>query len=256
MKSFIAAATLLTAALAAPAAKRSEYDIEVTLTNDYFGRSLSRRLPSGNYPNSIKLNFDDPDFLIDGAVKASSVTLEDIKKDGKRVSCNIVSGGQAAFIDTDHTYASLRNFVGAEKEGVDLSATGATIACTVEGEVINTPKVRRSEFDLEVALYDDQHGTTVIKGVPSGNYDNSVSAIYGDSNLVWDGRIKATSIELKTNWIEEGGRSVSCWFKLGDKTVEINSDRPYADIDDIPGANVVDVTDAKLACYVEGEQIN
>jgi hypothetical protein len=259
MKTFTTAISLLTtAALAAPT-RRSEYDITLTLTNDFAGKSSTRSIASGNYPNSIPLNWgQDTTFLTDGSVKASSIILNDIAKSGKRVDCTVVSGTTSFPLNTEQNWLSLKSIAGANGLA-DLTASSATVACTVQGETISSRSAaapaKRSEFDIKVKLTNDKTGASFAAAAPSGNFDNSVSGLFAGSELEVDGRIQASSAELKTVFIE-GDRAINCQFKIGGAVVAFSNLATWVDLDGVPGAGLVDLTDAKLACLVEGEVIS
>jgi hypothetical protein len=243
MKStMIAALPLFAVALAAPT-RRSEYDISITLINDQSGAGIAQRVPSGGHPISIN--------GIWGPIQASSAQLNDVNPNGRHVYCEFVVGDDSYELTTEKTWVDLDGVSGPGL--VDLAA--ATVSCYVDGEKLANENVRRSEFDINVTLFNDQTGANDVRGVPSGGYDNSITTLFAGSRLDVGGRIKASAAQLATVFIP-GDRRIDCQFKLGGRVVAFSNLATWVDLDGVPGAGLVDLTDGKLSCTVAGEQLS
>jgi len=112
---------------------------------------------------------------------------------------------------------------------------------------------RRAEFDIAVKLTNDQSGASAVAYFPSDNAVIPVSSLLSSSPLVAGGRILATSAEMQ-NLAEYGNRDVKCVFSLGGSVVEFSNLATWADLDQVPGAALVDVTDATIACLAGEER--
>lgn len=246
MKTFAAISLgLLSTALAAPAIRRSEYDIPITFTNDQESTPLrvTRSVASGGFANSLEAIF--------GPIEVTSAQLIPPNANVKFIFCELQVDGvyfqlttNKDFVDIDGTPANPK------------SLTGGTVACWVEGE--QSVKIRRSEFDIAVQLFDDSvegNGHNDVRGVPSGGFENSVQAVFAGSRLDVGGRILASSAQLQMPG-QAGDRDINCHFTLVDgSVVYLNQDVNFADLNNVPGAQQVDITDATIACVIEGEQV-
>lgn len=247
MKTFAAISFgLFATALAAPAARRSEYDIPITFTNDQLSTPLrvTGRFPSGGYANSLE--------AILGPIEVTSAQLIPPNANGKFIFCELQVGGayfqlttNKDFVDIDGTPANPQ------------SLAGGTVACWVEAE--HSVKTRRSEFDIAVQLFDDSvagNGRNDVRGVPSGGFENSVKAVFAGSRLDVGGRILASAAQLQMPG-QAGDRDINCHFTLVDgSVVYLNQDVNFADLNNVPGAQQVDITNATIACLVEGEKVS
>lgn len=237
---------LFATAFAAPAVRRSEYDIPVTFTNDQLATPLrvTGRFPSGGYANSLE--------AILGPIEVTSAQLIPPNVNGKFIFCELQVGGAYFQLTTNKDFVDIDGFPANPQ-----SLAGGTVACWVEGEY-SVKKERRSEFDIAVQLFDDSvagNGRNDIRGVPSGSFENSVKAVFAGSKLDVGGRILASAAQLQMPG-QAGDRAIDCHFTLVDgSVVYLNQDVNFADLNNIPGAQQVDITDATITCLVEGEQV-
>jgi hypothetical protein len=256
MKStFITALPLLGAALAAPAVRRSEYDIKITLTNDLSGASATHGVPSGGFNNSVSSIWaQDENFMTEGAIKASSAMLNEVNPNGKFVTCKIrIDGGEPFILSTEQTFVDLDG----TPRAILVDLTEATVSCEVEDEqAVPKLKTKRSEFDISVTLIDDRTGAKAEAKVPSGGSQNAVKSLWRDPGLIVGGRIRATSAQL-THPTVDGDRRIDCSFinSIGGVAFAVfNSLQTWVDLDGIVGPELVDLTNAKIACFVKREQ--
>lgn len=240
MKStIIASLSFFAIALAAPT-RRAEYDISITLFNDQTGAGVQERVPSAGSPISVT--------GIWGPIEASSAQLNDVNPDGKHVSCEFTIGESHFALTTEQTWV---DFDISGPAPVDLSS--ATVSCYVS----STEKARRAEFDINVTLFNDQSGANDVRGVPSGGFENSVKGLFAGSRLDVDGRIIATAAQLATVFVP-GDRKIDCYFKfpVDGRKAEFGNLATWVDLDGVPGAGLVDLTEAKVACVVENEVLS
>jgi hypothetical protein len=134
-----------------------------------------------------------------------------------------------------------------------MKATFFTAAALFSA-ALAAPSAKRSEYDINVTLINDITGATITRGVPSGNYANSISGIYSGTPLVIDGRVKASSAQLAGN-PQVNGKAITCIIAFAGKTLSINNWNTYVDIDGTPVADPQDVTEGTIACSVEGEAL-
>jgi hypothetical protein len=259
MQTFLTLTTLLAAALAAPT-KRSLYDINLVLHNDFTGRSSLRAVASGDYANPIPLNWEtDTAFLTDGHVKASSMTLQGVTSgENVRVECTVSSNGQSFTLNTDTDWVTFRG-IGDAQGLADFSASEATVACLAGEELEGPAKLhKRSEFDVEIKLTNDFTGASATARTPSGGAVLPISALFSGSVLQGeDGLIKASSVEFITTYPNAGTGIVSCGLAAEATSVTVGTQRTFADLDPKVAAGLIDVTEANLACYVfvDGESV-
>lgn len=127
--------TIFSAALAAPSAKRSEYDINVAFINHGNGETVTMGIPSGNYPNPIAGIFRGTPIDVNGRIMAAFIQLGDNNLSGKGVTCTIkLDENTYRHISNWNPFLNLRGINSKDSTQVDLS--DATIACYVDGESV------------------------------------------------------------------------------------------------------------------------
>lgn len=269
MQLFLTLTTLLTAALAAPTQKRSLYDINLVLHNDFLGRQSLRAVTSGNYANPIPLNWKtDTNFLTEGHVKASSMSLKGVTSGANvRVECVVSSHGQSFPLNTDNDWVTFSP-IGDVHGLADFTVSEATVACLAgeeldgEGPAKTKTKMmmhKRAEFDIEIKLANEVTGASATARTPSGDAVIPVSALFSGSALENDdGIIEASSVEFRTIYPSVGGDAiVDCFLAARANGVRFGSKQAFRDLTPNTGAATIDVTEANLACvvFIDGESV-
>lgn len=127
-----AVATVFSAAFAAPAAKRSEHDIIVSIHSSGNGKTVMKGIPLGGYKNSIAAVFRGSDIDVNGRITASIITLGDNKLDSTDVTCYIQFGDTTRQVTNWTPWLNLGGIN--SKDGTPVDVTDGTIACNVAGE--------------------------------------------------------------------------------------------------------------------------